>query len=227
MSSRPDLSPLHQHYVDPGSIQDKTTGYLQELAPYSQRDIRFDLSAAALVLVDLQRCFLNSGHPLYSPNCRAVVPAVAALVEFFRSSGRPVIHTLQKNKATEIDRGPVLKTWWPSTPLEDSPDTEPVDELRPLAGEKVIHKRRYSGFHATDLELTLRSMDIRQVVVAGVFTNVCVEGTVRDAFMRDFFVFMPADATAALNEQLHLGSLRTMAMWFATVCKSSDLTGLK
>jgi ureidoacrylate peracid hydrolase len=61
-------------------------------------------------------------------------------------------------------------------------------------------------------------------VVAGVFTNVCVEATVRDAFMRDFLVFLPADTTAAHNEQLHLGSLRTMAMWFAPVCKVSDLT---
>jgi nicotinamidase-related amidase len=224
MSFRVDLASLQQHYVDPESIESKTAEYLEELSGYNQREVEFDISTAALVLVDLQRCFLDSGHHLFSPNCRAALPAAVALVEHFRACGRPVIHALQKNKSLETDRGPVLSQWWPSLPREDAPDTEPVDEVRPLPEEKVVPKRRYSGFYATDLELTLRAMDIRQVVVAGVFTNVCVEATVRDAFMRDFFVFMPADATAAHNEQLHLGSLRTMAMWFARVCKAADLT---
>lgn len=225
MTSRVDLSALHEHYITPETLDDRTSFYLNEIAGYSQREIPFDIGSAALVLVDLQRCFLESGHHLYSPNCRAVLPSVVSLLEHFRANGRPVLHVLQKNHAPETDRGPVLRQWWPSTPLENSPDTQPVDEVRPLPGEKVIPKRRYSGFYATDLELTLRAMNVRQVVVGGVFTNVCVEATVRDAFMRDFFVFLPADCTAALNEQLHLWSLRTQAMWFATVCRASTLIG--
>ncbi|HLA38346.1 MAG TPA: isochorismatase family cysteine hydrolase [Candidatus Glassbacteria bacterium] len=117
-----------------------------------------------------------------------------------------------------------MRQWWPATPLEGSPDTELADGIVRLPGDKLIPKRRYSAFYATDLELTLRSQNIRQIVVAGVFTNVCVEATVRDAFMRDIFVFVPADATAAFNEELHLGSLRTMALWFAKITTCADLT---
>ncbi|MBW7995087.1 MAG: cysteine hydrolase [Candidatus Glassbacteria bacterium] len=225
MTTPVDLSAIHEQYITPETLDARTESYLGQLADYSQRRIEFVCRSAALVLVDLQRCFLDPGFHLFSPNCRTILPRVAALLEFFRNSGRPVLYTLQKNKDTAVDRGPVLRRWWPSTPLENSPDTEPVEGVLPLPEEKVIHKRRYSGFYATDLELTLRSLEVSQVVVSGVFTNVCVEATVRDAFMRDFFVFLPADATAAHNELLHLGSLRTMAMWFATVCRVSDLTG--
>lgn len=222
--SRPvDLSVIHEQYISAETLDSKTDSYLEQLAPYSQRKLDFVPHEAALVLVDFQRCFLNPGHQLYSSNCRAVLPRAAELLEYFRAAGRPVLYTLQKNKSLELDRGPVLCHWWPSVPLEDSPETDAVDELKPLPGEKVIPKRRYSGFYSTDLELSLRSLAVTQVVVAGVFTNVCVEATVRDAFMRDFLVFLPADTTAAHNEQLHLGSLRTMAMWFASVCRVSSL----
>lgn len=223
MSTPVDLSAIGEHYISADTLDTKTGEYLDLLADYNQRQVEFDPQAAALVIVDLQRCFLDPGHHLFSPNCRAILPAAAALLKHFRAMGRPVVYTLQMNKGERIDRGPVLRRWWPSTPLENSPDTEPVDEVLPLPEEKVIPKRRYSGFFATDLELTLRSMGVSQVVVAGVFTNVCVEATVRDAFMRDFLVFLPADATAAHNEQLHLGGLRTMAMWFASVTRVASL----
>ncbi len=225
MSRKVSLDAIGEQYVSSETLDSKTSSYLRELAPYSQRKLEFLPGEAALVLVDFQRCFLDPGHQLFSSNTRAVLPRAVELATYFRASKRPVLFTLQKNEGLEIDRGPVLRHWWPSVPLEGSPETEPVDELAPLPGEKVIPKRRYSGFYSTDLELTLRSMGVSQVVVAGVFTNVCVEATVRDAFMRDFLVFLPADTTAAHNEQLHLGSLRTMAMWFASVCRARDLTG--
>jgi ureidoacrylate peracid hydrolase len=224
MNRKVDLSVIHEHYISAESLDTKTSSYLDQLAPYNQRKPEFRLDEAALVLVDFQRCFLDPDHQLYSVNTQAVLARAVELTNFFRAGKRPVLYTLQKNKGLEIDRGPVLRNWWPAVPLEDSPETDSVDELKPLPGEKVIPKRRYSGFYSTDLELSLRTMGVSQVVVAGVFTNVCVEATVRDAFMRDYLVFLPADTTAAHNEQLHLGSLRTMAMWFASVCRVSDLT---
>ena len=146
MSGRVDLSVIHEQYVSPETLDDKTGQYLQQLAPYRQRQIDFCPEKAALVLVDFQRCFLDPGFHLYSANGRAVVERTAQLAAFFRERKRPVIFTLQKNKGLEIDRGPLLRHWWPSVPLEDIPDTEPVDDLRPLPEEKVIPKRRYSGF---------------------------------------------------------------------------------
>ena len=218
------LEGLRETYLTRENLTRKTACHLELIAPYNRRKIPFELETAALVVVDMQRCFLEPGFPLYTPNGTAVLPGVKALIEHFRKARRPVVFAVQQHKGEFVDRGEVLRTWWPRVPLEGSRDTELVDEIKPLPEEKVIAKRRYSAFYATDLDLTLRAMQVRQVVVAGIFTNVCVEATVRDAFMRDFFVFLPADGCASLNEQLHLGSLRTLALWYAKIVTIRDLT---
>lgn len=220
------LDQLRENYLTAENLDRKTEEYLQAIAPYNHRELPFNLEQAALVIIDMQRCFLEPAYPLYSDNGRVILPRLTALIEHFRKHLRPVIYAVQQNKGEFIDRGEVLRFWWPHLPLEGSRETGLAAELAPGPEEKIIPKRRYSAFFATDLELTLRSLGIRQVVVAGLFTNVCVEGTVRDAFMRDFFVFLPADTCAALNESLHLGSLRTIALWFAKVTSVSRLTGI-
>ena len=218
------LEKIHETYLTRENLASKTTDYLKLIAPYNQREIPFTIDSAALVVVDMQRCFLQPGNPLYSTNGEAILPNVKRLLEYFRKQKRPVVFAAQQNKGEFIDRGEVLRLWWPRVPLEGSRETELAGGITALPQEKVIPKRRYSAFYSTDLELTLRTMKVSQVVVAGLFTNVCVEATVRDAFMRDFFVFLPADACCSLNEELHLGSLRTIALWFAKVLTTEDLT---
>jgi ureidoacrylate peracid hydrolase len=59
------------------------------------------------------------------------------------------------------------------------------------------HEHRYSSFHNTDLDLVLRTNAIRSVIVIGVVTNVCVETTAREAFVRDYYVVAVDDGCAA------------------------------
>ena len=218
------ITGIHETYLTAENIASKTEEYLESIAPYNQREIPFGIDSAALVVVDMQRCFLEPGYPLYSSNGTAILANVKLLIDHFRKRKRPVVFAIQQNKGEFVDRGDVLRFWWPRLPLEGSLETELAGGITALPEEKVILKRRYSAFYSTDLELTLRTMKVSQVVVAGLFTNVCVEATVRDAFMRDFFVFLPADACASFNEQLHLGSLRTIALWFAKILKTDQLT---
>lgn len=219
------LERIHETYLTQENLASKTAVYLELITPYNQREIPFKIDLAALVVVDMQRCFLEHGYPLYNSNGAAILPNIKLLIEYFRKRKRPVVFAVQQSKGEFVDRGEVLRFWWPGVPLEGSLETELADGITPLPEEKVVPKRRYSAFYATDLELTLRTMKVSQVVVAGLFTNVCVEATVRDAFMRDFFVFLPADACTSFNEELHLGSLRTIALWFAKVLTTADLTG--
>jgi ureidoacrylate peracid hydrolase len=76
-----------------------------------------------------------------------------------------------------------------------------VDELKPLPHEPVVHKPRYSAFAGTNLEMLLRAHGITTLVFVGVNTNVCVETAVRDAFHREFFAVMVADATLQAGSQ--------------------------
>ncbi len=214
---------VQEAYLTPANLEARTQKWLDDIEPYNRREVQFDLQRAALVIVDMQRFFCEPGQPLYTKNSAAVLPKIRLLTEHFRERGRPVIFAAQQNKGELIDRGESLRKWWPTVPLEGTREVEVVEALAPLPSEKVIAKRRYSAFFATDLELTLRSMGVSQVVTAGLFTNVCVEATARDAFMHDFLVFLPADACAAMNEQMHLAALRTLAYWYAKVLTVSAL----
>ena len=97
---------------------------------------------------------------------------------------------------------------------------EPEDEAE---GEKVIIKRRYSGFYQTDLELTLRNLEVTQIVIAGVFTHICPFTTAFDAFARDLCVYYPADATATMNRELHVAALKIVAGWCGYVVTTRNI----
>jgi ureidoacrylate peracid hydrolase len=90
-------------------------------------------------------------------------------------------------------------------------------EVAPRHDEPVIIKRRYSAFHGTDLDVLLRNLDVRTLVLVGVATNVCVEAAARDAFMRDYYVVVVSDCTAARDESFHQGALANIDAHFAAV----------
>ena len=69
-----------------------------------------------------------------------------------------------------------------------------VDALKPIAGEKIVKKNRYSGFVRTDLEDWLRGQNVRNLLFTGIATNVCVESTARDAYFAEFWPIMIEDA---------------------------------
>ncbi|MCH7885673.1 MAG: cysteine hydrolase, partial [Planctomycetes bacterium] len=72
-----------------------------------------------------------------------------------------------------------------------------VPALEPHPDEYRVAKRRYSGFFETDLDLRLRELGIRHVVVVGVVTNICVRSTVHDAFYRGYDAIVPRECVMA------------------------------
>lgn len=95
--------------------------------------------------------------------------------------------------------------------------------IRPESGDVVVTKHRFNAFHNTDLETILRSNGIRTLVFSGCLTNVCVETTARDAFMRDYYVVVTADGTSAYLESDHKGSLFNIERFFGQVVGIGDV----
>jgi len=83
---------------------------------------------------------------------------------------------------------------------------------KPLPGELVVPKTRYSGFVGTDLDIQLTKLGVDTLVVAGLTTECCVDSTVRDAFSLDYHVFVAADACAANEADMHTASLKVMEL---------------
>ena len=190
------------------------------------------LDGAALVVVDMQRAFCEPDGSMARSGsdhreCAAVVPTVARLLAAWRRSGRPVVlarYALAPGGADAgllAERSPQLQV--PGALVDGTRDAEFVDAVSPRQGELVLTKTRFSAFHGTRLEQHLAAHGVATVVLCGVTTNVCVEGTARDAFARDLRVVVAADACASTDPELHDASLRTIAWCMGDVVTTDAL----
>ena len=143
-------------------------------------------------------------------------------MDAFRLANRPVIFSQHVHHPGDLDSG-IMGWWWEGKCIEGSPESEIHPDLAPKPGEKVIPKHRYSAFYNTDLETVLRCLKVEDVVISGVMTNMCCESTARDAYYRDYRVFIPADGTGSINEEMHLASLLNLAFGFANVTTADDI----
>lgn len=95
-------------------------------------------------------------------------------------------------------------------------------KVRPLATEPVVQKHRYSAFVGTDLDRILQEAGVRTLILTGVTTNVCVESTARDGFMRDYYIVFLSDCTATYSHEAHETTLQNIFRHFGMVATSSD-----
>ncbi len=107
--------------------------------------------------------------------------------------------------------------------MRGSWEAEFIPEIQPEAQDSIIEKTRYSAFSRNDLDSRLRGLGITTLIVTGVGTNVCVETTCRDGFMRDYYIVVPNDLVATTDSKLHDGSLSNLDRYFARVVPSSEI----
>ncbi|MBB93204.1 MAG: cysteine hydrolase [Rhodobacteraceae bacterium] len=175
-------------------------------------DFPFDPQTIGLVVIDMQRDFCEPGgfgETLGNDVSllRQIIPTTARLIDAFRTAGRPVIHTRECHRpdlsdlpSAKRDRGaPTLRIGDPG-PMgriliagEDGADIIP--ELYPLPGETVIDKPGKGAFYATPFGEVLQRMGLKQLVFAGVTTEVCVQTTMREANDRGYDCLLATDAT--------------------------------
>ncbi|ORE98165.1 Isochorismatase hydrolase [Aurantimonas sp. 22II-16-19i] len=175
-------------------------------------DFKLDPARVALIVIDMQRDFLEPGgfgESLGNDVARlqAIVPATARLIEGFRAAGRPVIHTRECHRPDLSDCPPAkLARGAPGSRIGDEgpmgrilvagePGAEIVPELFPAEDELVIDKPGKGAFYATDLSAHLEALGVAQLVFAGVTTEVCVQTTMREANDRGFECLIAEDAT--------------------------------
>lgn len=197
--------------------------WMKELVPFYREPGKVNSKHTALLIIDMENYFASPSGQSFLPDTKYIVPNIKKLLCYFRENKLPVIYTAHQHLDPSVDGG-MLSEWWGSSIMEDTIQAEICDELKP-AGERVIKKRRYSAFYQTDLELLLRGMNIENLIITGVMTNLCCETTARDAFMRDFRVFFIADGNCSATEEMHLASLKNLAFGFAHVVTAEDMIG--
>lgn len=172
-------------------------------------------SKTAMIVVDMQRYFLDPDQPAYlpggngAPSSETVLTNVAEAVDLCRKHGIQVIWSRWGLRGDGWDVGrwaPKWPTWQAGTPAGPSwenPAIEIAPPLVPRDDEPVFDKSRYSSFWGTPLDSFLRHIpDVDTLVMVGVTTNFCVRYTVEDAFSRDYKVLVIADCTSATNDPI-------------------------
>jgi len=135
-----------------------------------------------------------------------------------RRAALPVVFTRHLYRPGRPDEGRALKQNSPALAGIDGLktgtwDAEVADELGCGPGDLIVDKVRFDAFQWTSLEPLLRGLGVAELVVCGVVTNICVETTVRSAFMRDFPVALLADCCAAKTRRLHELSLEVLSSY--------------
>jgi len=206
-------------YFVSGSVEAVVRELLSGLPSFIRdRAAGFRPARAALLLLDLQKYFLDPGSHAFVPSAPAILDGLLGLAGAFRRRRRPVIWTRHGNTPADAGR---MANWWRDMLLPGS--TAAGWAVPPEPGDIVVDKTGYDAFLGTDLASILTMADTSQVVVCGVMTHLCCETTARSAFGRGFEVFFPADGTAAPTRAFHAASLLNLGHGFAVLGTIADL----
>jgi ureidoacrylate peracid hydrolase len=184
---------------------------------------------AALLVVDVQNDFCHDNGVIGRlgfdmGGAQRAAKRIAALLPDARMAGVPVIfvtmsHHPSTNSPAWVQRYPVARA---DACVEGTWGAE-LYEVHPADGEHVVAKHRYSPFVGSNIEYLLRATERRSVLVAGVATNICVESTLRDAFMRDYNVVLVEDCAAAYTEKAHAATVDNVRSFLGRVVDSDTL----
>lgn len=177
----------------------------------------------ALIIVDMQHDFISEGAPIECPGGRDIIPNIKKVKEWAKKNNIPVFYTKESHRPQKVDFGLELERSEPEHCLEGTPGIEILDELEPDDDDYVIVKRRYSGFYLTDLEILLRGLKKRSLIITGAATNVCVYATTLDTQQRDMNAIVLSDCVAGTSVELHEAFLKNIDYVIGDVVTSDEL----
>jgi ureidoacrylate peracid hydrolase len=187
----------------------------------SDSGTRIDPTRTAVLVVDMINEFCVDGGCMVLPGAERLYGPQNAVIRAARDSGAVVVFLVDSHRKNMRREREFLKR----TPhgFEGGWGCQVVADLDKQGDDIVVVKRRYSGFFNTDLDLTLKDMQVDTVVVMGVVTNICVRSTVHDAFFLGYQVFVPEDCVAATGPREQESSLYDIATHFGVVTNSREV----
>ena len=188
---------------------------------------KVDPKHSALLVVDVQNYFCHpegflarQGRDLSAKH--QMMPKLVRLLSEARAEKLTIIFIRQTRSdwtMSPVGREQRRRTYpgVSENALQDNSWETEFYEVTPQPDECVVTKHRYSAFVDTNLDLILRSLGIDTLIMTGVATNVCVESTARDGFMKDYYIVFVSDCTATANIDDHEATLRNIQTYFGIV----------
>lgn len=191
----------------------------------------------ALLVVDMQRAFVEAGQAMEVPPARDIVPRIQALLGLFREKGLAAVFTeFTYAPAAPLLVGELHPEHRPAPPgaargfglpssacLEGEDDTRVIAELMPRPDELVVRKHYYDGFHGTVLDGALRARGVTTLVVTGVMTDICVLATVVGGMNREYRMVVVEDGVATLWPEIQQAALDIVRRAYARVVSAQEV----
>ncbi|HEV7918390.1 MAG TPA: isochorismatase family cysteine hydrolase [Solirubrobacterales bacterium] len=220
----------------------KVAARLSHMKPFASLPEKVAAPHTALLVIDMQNDFCAPGG-LVSKDGRdlsaaqAMAERLPGLIERARAAG--VLVVFVRNVYTSERNAYLSDAWleqaarrraggYTRIPVcaEGSWEGDFYGEVKPRPGDPIVTKHRYSAFHNTDLDTILRANGIRTIALTGVVTNVCVETTAREGFVRDYYVVVVDDGTAAYAREDHDMTLKNIDRFFGEVTTIAELADI-
>ena len=177
----------------------------------------------ALVVIDMQRGFLDPSSPLYIAGAAATVPACTRAIDCCHRAGVPVVFAVRHYRADGSDVERARYDVWAKggKPLSemrpDSMSDAWPEEFRRAPADYVIVKPRFSAFFHTELDLILRRLGVRTLYLTGTTTPNCIRTTCYDGLSLDYNVGILTDCCSSNSEEIQQANMVDMANIGATL----------
>ena len=169
-----------------------------------------DFKRSVLLIVDMEYGFLDSKSPLFVNLGFEIVTNIKKILNIYREKKLQIIFVKREHRKSGIDIDKTRVEIFKKSKgliLENDKSSEIIDDLKPLKDEIIVIKRRWSSFFGTELDMLLRRLNIKNLIVTGIQTPNCIRATVYDALSLDYNVIVISDATASKSEKIQKNNL--------------------
>ena len=200
--------------------------------------IEIDVHRTAVIVVDMQNAFVSKGgmFDVFGWDisaARGVIDNNRKIIDAARKAGCRIVYLLMSYSPDYSDSGgPESPNWhkevglvmmrknpkyWGKFVTRGSWDEEICKELEIQPGDFTVRKQKYSGFAGTNLDIILKTYNIKYCIYTGVATNVCVESTLRDGYFLDYWPIIVSDAVnnagPPITQQATLWNVEALFGW--------------
>lgn len=161
---------------------------------------------SAVLVIDMTNDFLTG--TLKNDRALKTVQPINDLIKRAYQQSLPVIYVSDAHYPVDHE----LKIWGEHS-MKGTWGSEIIPELAPQPGDYSLEKRTYSAFFETGLDSLLRDLKVDHLILTGVVTNICIQHSAADAYLRGYSVTVPTETTEALNDQAYqiaLDYIKTM-----------------
>ena len=190
--------------------------------------MRRNSTRSAYIIIDMENGFVSPQSAHCIAGAAATIPACVKTVALAREKGIPVffVKRLYRTDGSDVELTR-YETWNQGgkacAPASAGPLSAQAPEgLKPQSGDYTIIKPRFSAFFGTELDLLLRRLDVRTVILAGATTPNCIRATCYDALSLDYNVVLLDDCCSSQTEEIQIANMGDMRRIGAVIMSSRE-----